>query len=126
VAYRVGARTTLRLDGLREPGFTISTAGAFYVNTRVRLRAIHYLTRIVGIEAGGSRGTIDFPVASGSFEREDRIGTYEAGVRFRLAEDSLGRRIEYSLRLQRYRRNSNDDRQDRTRTGVGVNAVVGF
>lgn len=126
LAYRPRSRLHLRLDALREPGFTVSTNSIFYLNTRVRLRAVYYLTRIVGVESGGSRGKLEFPGASGAFAREDDVDTYEVGVRFRLAENSLGRRIEYSLRLQRYRRDSTDDLQDRTRTAVGLNAVVGF
>jgi len=126
LAYRPRSRIRLRLDALREPGFTVATDSIFYLDTRVRMRAVYYLTRIVGIESGGSRGKLEFPGASGAFEREDDIDTYEVGVRFRLAENSLGRRVEYSLRLQRYRRDSTDDLQDRSRTVFGLNAVVGF
>jgi hypothetical protein len=126
VRYRLGPRTTLRLDGEREPDYTLSSTGVFYIATRARLRAVRYLNRIVGVEAGASRGTLEFPVSAGVFEREDRLQTYEVGLRFRLAQNSLGRRIEYSLRLERYRRDSNDDAFDRSRTRWGVNAIVGF
>jgi hypothetical protein len=126
LAYRPRSRIHLRLDALREPGFTVSSDSIFYLDTRVRLRAVYYLTRIVGIESGGSRGKLEFPGASGAFEREDDLDTYEVGLRFRLAENSLGRRVEYSLRFQRYRRDSSDDLQDRTRSAIGLNAVVGF
>ena len=104
LAYRPRSRITLRLDASREPGFTVSSNSIFYLDTRVRLRAVYYLTRIVGIESGGSRGKLEFPGASGAFEREDDVNTYEVGLRFRLAENSLGRRVEYSLQFQRYRR----------------------
>jgi hypothetical protein len=126
LAYRPRSRIHLRLDALREPGFTVSSDSIFYLDTTVRLRAVYYLTRILGIESGGSRGKLEFPGASGAFQREDDVNTYEVGLRFRLAENSLGRRIEYSLRFQRYRRDSNDDRQDRSRSAIGLNAVVGF
>jgi hypothetical protein len=126
LAYRPRSRIHLRLDALREPGFTVSSSSTFYLDTRVRQRAVYYLTRIVGIESGGSRGKLEFPGASGAFERKDDVDTYEVGLRFRLAENSLGRRVEYSLRFQRYRRDSNDDRQDRARSAIGLNAVVGF
>jgi hypothetical protein len=87
---------------------------------------VYYLTRMIGIETGGSRGTLEFPNQLGDLDRKDRIGTYEAGLRFRLAQDSLGRRIEYSLRFEHYRRSSSDFRQNRTGNVLGLNAVVGF
>ena len=110
----------------REPGFTISSAGAFYLNTTVRLSGVYYLNRLVGIEAAGTRGRIEFPDAGAAVERRDDLTGYEGGLRLRLAENSLGRRVEYSLRLQRSRRDSNFDSQDRSRTTFGLNAVVGF
>ena len=126
LAYRPGERTTFKLEGAREPGFTISSDSTFYVDTRVRLGALYYVTRIVGIEGGVTRARITFPGASPGFEREDDLDLYDAGLRFRLAEDARGRRIEYSLRLERYRRDSNDDVQDRERTAIGAGAIVGF
>jgi hypothetical protein len=126
LAYRPRSRITLRLNALREPGFTVSSDSIFYLDTRVRLRAVYYFTRIVGVETGGGRGKLEFPGPSGAFERQDDINTYEVGLRFRLAENSLGRRVEYSLRFERYRRDSNDDQHDRTRSAIGLNAVVGF
>lgn len=126
LAYRPNSRLTLRLDALREPGFTVSTDSTFYLDTRLRLRGVYYLNRIIGIETGGARGKLAFPGGTGGFEREDRIDSYEMGLRFRLAENTLGRRIEYNLRYQRSRRDSNDDLQDRSRTSIGLGAVVGF
>jgi len=126
LAYRPGQRTTFKLEGGREPGFTISSDSTFYVDTRVRLAALYYVTRVVGLEGGSTRARLTFPGASPSFEREDDIRLYDAGLRFRLAEDSRGRRVEYTLRLERYRRDSNDDTQDRQRTAIGAGAVVGF
>jgi hypothetical protein len=126
IAYRPGSRTTLRLEGLREPGFTVSSTSIFFLNSRIGLRALYYVNRIIGIETGGSRGKLEFPGPSGGFEREDRTDSYEVGLRFRLAENSLGRRVEYRLRWQHYRTDSNDDLLDRTRTTVGLGAVLGF
>jgi hypothetical protein len=126
LSYRPLSRLTFHLDGRREPGFTLSSAGIFYLNTTARLGGVYYLNRLIGIEAAGTIGRLDFPVAGAAVEREDDLTGYEAGVRLRLAENSLGRRVEYSLRLRRSRRDSNFDSQDRSQTTFGLNAVVGF
>jgi len=126
LVYRPGRRTTVRLNAIREPGFTVSSQSTFYLNTRARMRVAYYLTRILGFEVGGSRGRLDFPDTSGGSVREDDFYTYEAGLRFRLAENSLGRRVEYALRFQRYERDSSEVGQDRSRSTVGLHAVVGF
>ena len=47
-------------------------------------------------------------------------------MRFRLAENSLGRRVEYVLRIERYERDSDIPSQNKDRTAFGINAVVGF
>jgi len=126
LALRTSSRWNLRLDGVREPGFTVSGDGIFYLNTETRVTGVYYLNRIVGVETGGSLGTLEFPSSSAPIERKDRVSSYQGGLRFRLAENSMGRRIEYNLTLRRWRRNSNDDTQDRSRTTLGLGAVVGF
>jgi hypothetical protein len=126
LAFRPGTRTRVRLEAWRKPGFTVSSSSVFYLDTQARLRTVYYLTRIIGIETGGGRGTLEFPNQLGALDRKDRIGTYEAGLRFRLSRDSMGRRVEYSLRYRHYRRTSSDFRQNRTGNVLGLDAIVGF
>ncbi len=126
VAWRPSARTTLRVEAHREPGFSIGTDSVFLLDARARLQALYYMNRIFGFEAAGGLGRLTFPGSTSSFEREDRVSSYEAGLRLRLGENSLGRRVEYSLLARRARVNSNDDLQDRSRTQIGLGAVVGF
>ena len=126
LALRPSSRWNLRLNGVREPGFTVSGDGIFYLNTETRVTGVYYLNRIVGVETGGSLGTLEFPDSSTATERKDRVSSYQGGLRFRLAENSMGRRIEYSLTVRRWRRDSSDDAQDRSRTTLGLGAVVGF
>jgi len=126
LAYRPGSRTTFRLEGRREPGFSVSLTSVFFLNTRADVRAIYYLNRLFGFEAGGGRGKLEFPDSLGGFDRVDRINSYDAGLRFRMSENSIGRRVEYILRFKHWRTESNDPRQNRSRNVLGLNAVVGF
>ena len=126
LAYQPLGRLTLRLDGVREPGFTVSGPGIFYLNTQTRLRATYYFQRFLGLETGGSLGELRFPGATGTESREDDISSVEAGLRFRLAETTLGRRVEYVLGARRYESQSNVPTQSYSTTVIGLTAVVGY
>jgi len=76
----------------------------------------------LGLEAAGRRGNLEIP---GVF-REDVITRYKAGIRLRVSENSIGRRVEYSITAGRYERNSSDDRLDRNRGTFGINVIVGY
>jgi hypothetical protein len=124
LAYRPGSRTTLNADALRQPGFTVLGSTLFYLETRARLGAVRYFNRLLGVEANVSRARVSFPGSSD--ERIDAIVAYDAALRLRLAENSLGRRVEYRLRLEVYERDSTLDSEDLSRTTFGVGAVLGF
>ncbi len=126
LAYRPNTQLTFRLDGVREPGFTLSGNSIYYLDTRVALRAVYYLNRIFGVDAGGSVGRLTFPDSQGDNSRVDTTDAYEAGLRFRLSEDSVGRRVEYSLRMRHYRRESTLEGQNRSGTTLGFGAELGF
>jgi hypothetical protein len=126
LAYRPNPRATLTLAAVREPGLTVTGTSIYYVETRYRLRAVYYWNRVFGVEAGTSQGGLTFPGGGSSAERQDDILEYDGGIRLRLAENSLGRRVEYALRLGRYRRDSTSDELDLSRNTFGLTAVVGF
>jgi hypothetical protein len=86
---------------------------------------VHYLNRIYGLESGASRGRLTFPGTSGT-PREDDLRRYDVGVRLRLFQNDIGRRVEYRIKLGRYRRISSVSAFDQAQTTFGVSAVLGF
>ncbi len=124
LAWRSGSGTTLRLDARRQAGISLYESELVYVESDYALRAIHYWNRLFGSEIGGSIGRLTFP--EGTTNRQDDTRHYDAGVRVRIAETSLGRRIEYSLRIGRYSRDSTVDSLDQSQTTVSLNAILGY
>lgn len=125
--FNLRSRTRLRLDAWRLGGFATSGLNIYYLDTHAELRAVHYLNGTFGVESGGTLGRLDFP---GSLDpgpqRVDRLRRYDVGVRLRLSENRLGKRVEYSLRVGRYRRDSNRDEFDQTQNTAFFGAVLGF
>lgn len=126
LVYRPSPRTTFRLTARREPGFTVGGDSVYFLHSRVKIGAVRYLNRIFGVEASGTAGRLTFPSSLTLDDREDDLLLYDAGVRFRLSENEMGRRVEYSLTLGRYERTSTDPLAERSRTTFGIGAVVGF
>ena len=122
LAYKYGRGSSLRLDAGRDALFTVYSDPGFYVQTQGRLGNTTYLNRFFGIDAGYSRYLLRFP----GFSRVDHLRAIDGGVRIRLSENELGRRIEYLFKLTRYRRDSTIDALDSTRTVFGFGAVVGY
>ena len=56
----------------------------------------------------------------------DDLEEYQVGVRLRMSENTIGRKVEYALQLIHRRADSNIDALDRTRTTFGFGAVYGF
>jgi hypothetical protein len=124
--YRFGFGTQMQTRYERKQDFAVSGNRQFLRTTEVGLRFVHYFNRILGAEIGGSIGDLDFEDDGAGPTRRDDLLRYDAGVRFRLAENSLGRRVEYVLRIERYERDSDIPSQNKDRTAFGINAVVGF
>lgn len=120
--YRPGARTTFRLKGRQEPGFTVSGSSIYFLATRFELGAVYYLNRTLGFESAGAVGNLDFS----DDPREDDLQEYEVGLRFRVPENSLGKRTEYALRFKRSRRTSTLPSQNVSETTFGIDAILGF
>ncbi len=87
---------------------------------------MHYLNHFLGLEGRVARGKLEFPESLSGSVREDRLFRYEGGVRLRLFRDSMGRRVEYSVTLGRYRRESTLASVEQSQTTFGVGAVLGF
>lgn len=126
LAYRLTARTRLALDAERLPGFSVFEGNAYYLSSQVGLRGVHYLNHFLGLEGRVAQGKLSFPESLSGSVREDELFRYEGGVRLRLARNSMGRRVEYSVTLGRYRRESTLASVEQSQTTFGVGAVLGF
>jgi len=126
LVYKLNSSTKILLDGERLPGFSVYDISTYYMNSNLEMRVVHYLNRLFGLEVGGRLGRLTFPESSGAAAREDDIRQYDIGVRFRMYENSIGRRVEYSLKIGRYDRTSTLEVYDRSRTTFSLGAVVGF
>lgn len=122
LVYRLSSGTRVKLTGERLPGFTVFGDQSYFMHTNYGLRGLHYLNRIFGVESGVASGRLSFPGTA----REDRTRSYDAGVRLRLAENTLGRRVEYGLKLGRHNRDSTVDGLDLEQTTVSIDATLGF
>jgi hypothetical protein len=123
LSYRFGAGTTVQAGGLRDIGFSIYMPTGYYENATYDARVIQYFNRIFGAEAGAGRGRLSFPPPA---DRVDRIVQFDAGLRLRVSETTLGRRVEYSLKVTRWTLTSSIPYYDQTRTTLGFNAVIGY
>jgi hypothetical protein len=93
------------------------------VNWQGELRAVHWMTRCLR----PGRAAPDAQAALSDTHRVDSVTQYEAGIRFRLAENALGRRIEYSLLARRFRRDSApDDSLGPVPGSIGFGAILGY
>jgi hypothetical protein len=126
LAYRPVRRATLQLIGERLPTFAVAPTAIYVVNTEVGLRWIYYFSRIIGLEAGSAVGQVTFPESASIAERIDDVLRYDLALRLRLAEDSLGKRVEYRLRWRVYRRTSPIPSQSFSRGTLGLEASFGF
>lgn len=126
LAYRPTPRNLLRLELHRQLQFAVYENNPYYIDSSGRAGALHYFTRLLGLEGATTRGRLTFPGSEVGSSRADEYVRYELGLRLRLAETTLGRRLEYTLGVQRYRRNSSIDILDSSQTTFGVGAIVGY
>jgi len=122
-AWLPAGRTRFIFKGTRDVSFAAWSGNQFYINWQGELRAVHWMTRAFGLEGAALTARLRFSDAP----RVDSVNQYEAGIRFRLGENSLGRRVEYSLLARRFRRDSApDDSLDQSRSSIGFGAVFGY
>jgi hypothetical protein len=124
VGYRLGGLgSTLYLRAYRDVQYSVLESTDLFTNTGAELTFVRYFNRFIGMELGGGHGTLDF---LGADTRKDDIARGSAGIRFRLSENDLGRRIEYAFRYVLTRRNSNFDELDQTRGTIGFGMSFGY
>ncbi len=126
LVYRLNGRTRFEIAGLRLPGFSTFTSESYYLNTEIGVRPVYFFSRTWGFEGALIRSWLEFPTSSQPVPREDDLFRYEVGVRMRVMEISMGRRVEYAFRVGRYRRDSNIDSLDRSQGTIGFAAIAGF
>ena len=122
--WRPTRRGSMQFDWRREPNFSVYEDAVYVLERSAKLSGVYYLSWPVGIETGVRKGKLTFP--GSRTDRKDDIMEYEAGVRLRLSENQMGRRVEYNLTWTYWDSDSNQDELDRTRTQIGFGAVVGF
>ena len=123
LAYRLRGGTTAFLEFEREQHFTVNAEQRYFRSTRYGARVVHYLNRLLGVELGAETGSLTFEEGP---PREDDLFRYSAGVRVRLSENQIGRKVEYALKITRYERDSTEPTANIDRTRVAIDAVVGF
>jgi hypothetical protein len=129
LGYQLNPRTTVFYNARRQAGFSASSDTTYFLIAEHEVRFLQYVTHFLGVEAATQVGRLTFPDApeiSREFGREDDIQRYEVALRLRVRENSLGRRVEYRLRASRYRRDSNTELTDVSRSTVGLGLVLGF
>jgi len=74
------------------------------------------------MELSGGLASLDFLGSS----RRDDVTTGGAGVRFRISENDLGRRVEYAFRYTRTKIDSTLPTNNQNRGTVGFGVTVGY
>jgi len=126
LAWRISSASTLRFEGLREVGFAIYQSNSYFVRNNGEARLVHYFNRVFGVDGALGRGLLTFPESPQAGARTDHLRRLDLGLRIRLMENQLGRRVEYNVGLSRQSRDSTIDTLDQTRNVVAVGASVGF
>jgi hypothetical protein len=122
-AWNPAGRTRFILTGRRDVSFAAWSGNQFYLNWQAELRAVHWMTRAIGLEGAALNARLRFS----DDDRVDTVTQYEAGIRFRLMENTLGRRLEYTLVARRYERDSAPGTSlDQSRNSIGFGAVLGY
>lgn len=129
LGYNFGSSgSRLLLTGTRDVRYTIYDVSPLYVYTGGDLTLVKYFNRFIGMELSGGRAALDFlspDPATGEFRRDDdTIGG--AGVRFRISENDLGRRVEYAFRYTRTVIQSTAPANNQNRGTIGFGVTVGY
>jgi hypothetical protein len=125
--YRVDSRTRLKLLGERTIEFAVFGGQTHYVLGTVGVEGLRWVSRFIGAEAGVGLGRLTFPDTElVTSRRIDEQVDYFAGLRLRLSENSLGKRVEYTLRFTGYRRTSTVQAFDFERNTLSFGAVYGY
>ena len=125
VGYRFGeSGSRLTLTGARDARYSIYASSNLYVFTGGELVLIKYFNRFLGMEVGAGRAQLDF--LGDPQDRIDHHTTGTLGLRFRVSENDLGRRVEYAIRYTRWIINSTRDDLDQNRGTIGFGVSFGY
>jgi len=125
LAYNFGdTGSRLWFVGARDVRYTVYDLTPLYVFTGGDLTLFKYFNRILGLQVGAGRATLDF--LGDPTGRMDTDTTATLGMLFRVSENSLGRSVEYSLRYTRWIVSSTDPRRDQNRGTIGFGASFGY
>ncbi len=126
LGYLLNSRTRLELEGERLPGFAVYGANSYFLFTNLLLRGVYFFNRRIGSDLALGKGRLTFPDSLNLLGREDRLWQYEWGIRLRMMENSMGRRVEYRFAVRYYNRESTLEAFDRNAFNAGFSAAVGF
>jgi hypothetical protein len=123
LAYNFGGDGShITLVGARDVRYTVFDTSPLYVYTGGDLTFVKYFNRFLGAEIGAGRATLGFLGSS----RADTDTSGSLGLLFRVSDNELGRRVEYSLRYTRFAVNSTIDTLDQNRGTVGFGVAFGY
>ena len=119
-----GSGSRVTFTGVRDVRYSIYESTSLYVYTGGDLSFVKYFNRFLGAELGAGRAALDFldsPVG-----RQDVYSSGTVGVRFRISENDLGRRVEYAFRYTRWNLNSSVPALDQNRGTIGFGVSFGY
>jgi len=119
-----GSGSRLTLTGSRDVNYSIYESTNLYTTTGGSLTLIKYFNRFLGGELGAGRSRLAF--LGDPQDRVDGYTTGTIGVRFRISENDLGRRVEYAFRYVRSIVNSTQDNLDQNRGTIGFGVSFGY
>ena len=114
----------LTLTGARDVRYTVFDETPLYAYTGGDLALVKYFNRLIGAEFVAGRAVLKF--LGDSQNRVDNDSKFVAGLRFRISENELGRRVEYAIRYTRTIINSTLPGLDQNRGTVGFGASFGY
>jgi Putative beta-barrel porin 2 len=132
VGYKLGGLGSfVNLVATRDVRFTLYETTELYRYTNGDLTFVKYFNRLLGIEVGGGEGNVVF--IGDPTGRHYAITRESLGVRVRLSENALGRRVEYAFRYVYSQLNAtcgplpgSCDYLDQNRGTVGFGVTYGY
>jgi len=134
LGYQLGGLGSyLTLTGTRDVRYSINETSDLFRYAELTLTFVKYFNRLIGLEASSGHGRVVY--LGDPNNRTDAILQGSLGVRLRLSETEIGRRVEYAFRYTLTRRNAscviavapfNCDEFDQNRGTVGFGLVYGY
>ena len=126
LTYRFTNATRLTLNAERRVDFSVWENNSYFIEQSRGLKLVRFLNRFLGAEVGYSGGRLEIPQPIDGTTRLDDIRRYSLGLIFRMFENELGRKVEYTLRFTDFKRESSIDGLSLDRNTLSLSADVGF